>query len=147
MSDTGSPFLRSGRALSHESLCGIGARPDEAHLVDASVLQAAGFRGDVTVFLLNASAVGQSGSERAFLRNEAERVYTSEAAHNPGVAGSNPAPATGRMEKPCYSQSFHLMRGRSDLNLRRGAIILRSGSPDRSWQRTLRVQGGPIPHG
>jgi hypothetical protein len=60
----------------------------------ASVLQASTFRSDVTVFRLNAAAVGQSGLEPAFLRNTAARVYTIEAAHNPEVAGSNPAPAT-----------------------------------------------------
>jgi hypothetical protein len=37
----------------------------------ASVLQASGFRGDVTVFRLNAAAVGESGSERAFRQNTA----------------------------------------------------------------------------
>jgi hypothetical protein len=41
-------------------------------------------------------AVGQSGSESAFRRNQAERVYRIEAAHNPEVAGSNPAPATAK---------------------------------------------------
>ena len=60
----------------------------------ASVLQASGFRRDVTVFRLNATAEGHSGSGPAFRRNEAEHVYTIEAAHNPEVAGSNPAPAT-----------------------------------------------------
>jgi len=62
----------------------------------ASVLQASGFRRDVTVFRLNATAEGHSGSGRAFRRNTAERVYTIEAAHNPEVAGSNPAPATAK---------------------------------------------------
>jgi hypothetical protein len=60
----------------------------------ASVLQAFGFRGDVTVFRLNAEVGGKSCSEPAFRRNTAERVYAIEAAHNPEVAGSNPAPAT-----------------------------------------------------
>jgi hypothetical protein len=60
----------------------------------ASVLQASGVRGDATVFRLNASVAGQSGSESAFRRNTAEPVYRIEAAHNPEVAGSNPAPAT-----------------------------------------------------
>jgi hypothetical protein len=60
----------------------------------ASVLQASGFRGDVTVFRLNAAVVGESGFEPALGRNTAERVYATEAAHNPEVAGSNPAPAT-----------------------------------------------------
>jgi hypothetical protein len=36
------------------------------------------------------------GSEAAFRRNTAARVSTIEAAHNPEVAGSNPAPATGK---------------------------------------------------
>ena len=60
----------------------------------ASVLQALGFRGDVTVFRLNAPPRPKTGSDSAFRRNEAERVYLFEAAHNPEVAGSNPAPAT-----------------------------------------------------
>jgi hypothetical protein len=62
----------------------------------ASVLQASGFRRDVTVFRLNAARAGDSGLESAFRRNAAERVYLFEAAHNPEVAGSNPAPATGK---------------------------------------------------
>jgi hypothetical protein len=66
----------------------------------ASTLQASGFRWDVTVFRLNATVVGQSGSESAFRRNTAERVYTFEAAHNPEVAGSNPAPATSEARLP-----------------------------------------------
>jgi hypothetical protein len=37
--------------------------------------------------------MGKSCSEPAFRRNKAERVDTIEAAHNPEVAGSNPAPA------------------------------------------------------
>jgi hypothetical protein len=73
----------------------------------ASVLQASCFRGDVTVFRLNASGAGQIGSERAFRRNTAERVYTIEAAHNPEVAGSNPAPAT---EKGPGNGAFFLVR-------------------------------------
>ena len=35
----------------------------------------------------------------AFRRNTAERAYTIEAAHNPEVAGSNPAPAIGKARK------------------------------------------------
>jgi hypothetical protein len=62
----------------------------------ASDLQAARFRSDVTLFRLNAVAVGESRLEPAFRRNTAERVYTTEAAHNPEVAGSNPAPATSK---------------------------------------------------
>jgi hypothetical protein len=58
----------------------------------ASVLQASVFRSDATVFRLNASVAGQSGSGSAFRRNTAERMCTIEAAHNPEVAGSNPAP-------------------------------------------------------
>ena len=63
-------------------------------LAAASVLQAPPFRSDVTVFRLNAAAAAESGLETAFRRNEAERVYLIEEAHNPEVAGSNPAPAT-----------------------------------------------------
>src|SRR5437764_9273245 len=60
----------------------------------ASVLQASRFRSDVTVFRLNAPPRLKTGSEPAFRRDTAERVYATEAAHNPEVAGSNPAPAT-----------------------------------------------------
>jgi hypothetical protein len=45
------------------------------------------------VFRLNARPPPKAGSDPAFRRNEAERVYIIEAAHNPEVAGSNPAPA------------------------------------------------------
>src|SRR5512133_3457466 len=61
------------------------------------------------MFRLNATLVGGSGCEPAFSnlqedgvildafrRNTAERVYRIEAAHNPEVAGSNPAPATAK---------------------------------------------------
>ena len=61
----------------------------------ASVLQASGFRADVAVFRRNAQPRPKTGPERAFRRNTAERVHLIEAAHNPEVAGSNPAPATG----------------------------------------------------
>jgi hypothetical protein len=60
----------------------------------ASVLEASGFRRDATVFRLNARARPKTGSDSAFRRNTAARVYRIEAAHNPEVAGSNPAPAT-----------------------------------------------------
>jgi hypothetical protein len=53
-------------------------------------------RWDVTVFPLNARPQPKTGSEPAFRRNTAERVYITEAAHNPEVAGSNPAPATAK---------------------------------------------------
>ena len=46
------------------------------------------------------TAAAETGSESAFRRNTAERVYTIEAAHNPEVAGSNPAPATGKAPGP-----------------------------------------------
>jgi hypothetical protein len=62
----------------------------------ASVLQAPGFCGDVTAFRLKAKDVGLSGFESAFLRNAAEGLGLVEAAHNPEVAGSNPAPATAK---------------------------------------------------
>src|SRR5829696_6248194 len=62
----------------------------------ASVLQASGLRSDVTVFRLNTASGCQSCSETALRRNTTERVYRVEAAHNPQVAGSNPAPATGK---------------------------------------------------
>ena len=69
-----------------------GCRGDSA----ASVRQALDFRGDATVFRLNATTVRQSGSEPAFRRNTAKHVYTIEAAHNPEVAGSKCRPATSK---------------------------------------------------
>jgi hypothetical protein len=48
------------------------------------------------VFRPNAPPRPKTGSDSAFQRNTAERVYTIEAAHNPEVAGSNPAPATSK---------------------------------------------------
>jgi hypothetical protein len=60
----------------------------------ASVLQASSFRSDVTVFRLNARSRPKTGPEPAFRRNTAACVYPIEAAHNPEVAGSNPASAT-----------------------------------------------------
>src|SRR5215212_10315098 len=75
--------------------CSLEVFPERSNrTAPASVLQATGFRWDVTVFRLNATAGCQSGSEPAFRRNTAERVYRIDAAHNPEVAGSNPAPAT-----------------------------------------------------
>jgi hypothetical protein len=56
---------------------------DTAELLDqlgtASVVQASGFRRDVTVFRLSAARAGDSGLEPAFRRNRAERVYLFEA--------------------------------------------------------------------
>src|SRR5919204_4090892 len=62
----------------------------------ASVLQAPGLRGDVTVFHLKAGPPRKTGAVSAFRRNSAESMYLIEAAHNPRVAGSNPAPATAK---------------------------------------------------
>jgi hypothetical protein len=73
---------------------GCSALPRSHKAGTASVVQASGFRRDVTVFRLNAACAGDSGSEHAFRWNEAAHEYTIEAAHNPEVAGSNPAPAT-----------------------------------------------------
>ena len=74
----------------------------------ASVLQASSFRSDVTVFRLNAPAAAESGLETAFRRNVTERVYAIEAAHNPEVAGSNPAPATlkGLQMRACHAHKI-----------------------------------------
>ena len=49
--------------------------------------------------------VRKSGCESAFRRNTAERVYMTEAAHNPEVAGTNPAPLLHKAPKtaPCAS--------------------------------------------
>jgi hypothetical protein len=77
---------------SARSECGVSGRACFRRLPAASALQASGFRSNVTVFRQNATAVSQSGLEPAFRRNMAARVYPTEAAHNPEVAGSNPAP-------------------------------------------------------
>ena len=82
----------------------FGAREGNCYAA-ASVLQASCFRGDVTVFRLNARPRAKSGSEPAFRRNTAEPVYLIEAAHNPEVAGSNPAPA---IEKGPGNRAFFL---------------------------------------
>jgi hypothetical protein len=71
----------------------------------ASVLHAIGFRGDVTMFRRDATADGQSGSTAAFRQNRADRVYIIEAAHEPEVAGSNPAPLLERPWKRGLSLS------------------------------------------
>jgi hypothetical protein len=71
-------------------------REDWNRYAAASVLQASGFRRDVTMFRLNARSRPKTGSEPAFRRNTAACVCTIEAAHNPEVAGSNPAPATAK---------------------------------------------------
>src|SRR5213596_2486016 len=70
----------------------------------ASFLQATGFRGDATRFRLKATAGSRSGIETAFRRNGAAGVDAVEAAHNPEVAGSNPAPATE--ERPAQAGLF-----------------------------------------
>jgi hypothetical protein len=77
----------------HRTICRTSDDRVRASLA-ASVLQAPGFPSDVGVFRLNSTTVRQSGLEPAFRRNTAERVYLTEAAPNPEVAGSNPAPAT-----------------------------------------------------
>ena len=87
-------WLRRTVGLERVVRCGLSpptcAEPSPA----ASVLQASGFRSDVTLFRLNARPRQKTGSLSAFRRNTAERVYIIEAAHNPEVIGSNPAPAT-----------------------------------------------------
>ena len=82
--------LRSRRAL--RIVTADIAEPTPA----ASVLQASGFRCDLSGFRLDAAPEGRSGLGRAFRRNTAARLYLIEAPHNPEVAGSNPAPAISR---------------------------------------------------
>jgi hypothetical protein len=117
----------------------------------ASVLQASGFRSDVTVFRLNAARAGDSGLEPAFRRKTAERVYRIEAAHNPEVAGSNPAPATKKgpqtrafrfLDWPGVPNFLPLVRARVNLT---GASNRRQASV-RSWNRgfdTLHCTASP----
>src|SRR5215813_13204638 len=45
---------------------------------------------------LNARRLPETRSESAFRRNRAECVYVTEAAHNPEVAASNPAPVLSK---------------------------------------------------
>jgi hypothetical protein len=60
----------------------------------ASVLQASGVRAIATVFRLNASVAGQSGLGVCISAEYGRTRLHTEAAHDPEVAGSNPAPAT-----------------------------------------------------
>jgi hypothetical protein len=62
-------------------------------------------------FRLNAGARPKTGSDSAVRRNEAERVYMIEAALNPEVAGSNPAPATPKGAGNGALGVFRLERG------------------------------------
>jgi hypothetical protein len=78
----------------------------------ASVLQASGFRGDVTVFRLNARLRPKTGSESTFQRNTAEPVYRIETAHKPEFAGSNPAPATRKAPETGAFLVFGARHGR-----------------------------------
>ena len=80
---------RESYAVTNAGRSGVARRLDAA-----SALQASGFRADVTVFRANATAVAESALRSAFRRNTAACVSSFEAAHNPEVAGSNPAPAT-----------------------------------------------------
>ena len=92
------------------------------------------FRGDVTAFRLNARPRPKTGSEPAFRRNEAEYVCTIEAAHNPEVAGSNPAPATEKgpgngafsfgSTKLAMAQLGHFGPPRSSRNSLSGAAVI-----------------------
>jgi hypothetical protein len=76
----------------------------------ASVLQASGLRGDVSVFRLNARPQSKTGSEPAVRRNTAERVYTIEAAHNPelgvDLAGDGTMPLVVRQAAVSDTSTF-----------------------------------------
>jgi len=67
------------------------------------------------------TAAAETGSESAFRRNTAERVYTIEAAHNPEVAGSN-LPAT---EKGPGSGAFSYRRTASGIRRAPGGPLPR----------------------
>jgi hypothetical protein len=75
------PGGRGGGGLGERSQSRTSTYRDD---LAASVLQASGFRGDATVFRLNARPRLKTGSEPPFRRNTAERAYTIEAAHHPG---------------------------------------------------------------
>jgi hypothetical protein len=79
----------------------------------ACVLQASSFRSDVSVFHLNQTCGAGTAVHPAFRRNTAERAYTIEAAHNPDVAGSNPAPAM-TLRKTLLIAGFFFVRGWGD---------------------------------
>src|SRR5512133_1301430 len=72
----------------------FGARVGNCYAA-ASVLQASCFRGDVTVFRLNASAAGKLALS-VHLRGIRRNTYTRSRGSNPEVARSNPAPATSK---------------------------------------------------
>src|SRR5262245_21528435 len=99
------------RALAgHRELArGLSAQHFDAEVAAASCKRSASIAlpRDVTVFCRNARAAAESGQEPAFTRNEAERVYLIEAAHNPEVAGSNLPPLH---EKALETGPFRLMR-------------------------------------
>ena len=86
-------ICRHSAALGLPTKFSVADAADAAQLGTASVVQASGCRRDVTVFRLNAACAGDSGFEPTFRRNTAAPVYPIGAAHNPEVAGSNPAPA------------------------------------------------------
>jgi hypothetical protein len=111
---------RRGNARLASSCVAASCRPPATRA--ASVLQASGFRGDAAVFRRNASVTGQSGSESAFRRNTAERVYTIEVAHNPEVAGSNPAPATEERRRNGAFRVFEAGMARRRTRLVRSAL-------------------------
>src|SRR6266511_1199665 len=67
------------------------------------------------------TVAAENCSEPAFRRNTAARVYITEPAHNPEVAGSNPAPATEKgpqarlSHKPRPWPGFVVRGGKDDL--------------------------------
>ena len=112
----------------------------------ASALQASGFRSDVTWFRLNAAAGCRFGSQPVFLRNPEERGYTSGEAHNPEVAGSNPAPLS---KKPACGLSSQAVDRRVLLpvllpepNIRASVF---SAAPGKSRVATVSILGWEAP--
>src|SRR5215468_8942588 len=91
-----------------------------------------------------------SGSEPAFRRNEAEHVYTIEAAHNPEVAGSNPAPATakgaGNGAFRLESESIPAPAAGAQTSARKLAIETFARTPHEPQSRTIRsvIRASPL---
>ena len=122
-------ICRHSAALGLPTKFSVADAADAAQLGTASVVQASGCRRDVTVFRLNAACAGDSGFEPTFRRNTAAPVYPIEAAHNPEVAGSNPAPATH--EGPGNGAFLLRMQGTLCASASTSLVIKGRGEPTR----------------
>jgi hypothetical protein len=106
---------RSCHGHTSSTLVASGKGKRELHRFGCKRSASAGLPPRSAAFRLNAVDEARSRSETAIRRNGAARADSVEAAHNPEVAGSNPAP---RYEKPRSREAFHLRVSsiRSDRN-------------------------------